>query len=362
MPADVLIWSEWRIFSPGSPYMQNIAVPYDYIDSRSGVDEYINHPAKIKIAISSGGWFGSFPNSDGKFIRDINKIAEHSKLVIITEVDIIHESLMYDQIQGNVVLLLPGIVHKVSSEKQKFNGGWLARSSSNYKSLSNVLATLTPYQPKPKMFDILLGQERSHRTIIYNLVNSNSLNNQVIMTYPSKGLDFIFESSAKTDINHNVKGIDTTQAVDYNGLRINVSEVIPLDIYNQTAYTIVAETLASNGYSFFTEKIAKPIIARRLFVVFSGQHYLRYLRELGFKTFNGIIDESYDSIENDEQRFIQAVEQVKQLCAQNQTEILEKIKEITEHNFNHLMNIEHWAYDPRTYIPKMVEQLLKEEI
>ena len=264
MANDVLIWSEWRIFSPGSQFTQNITVPYDYIGPTSGIDEYINHPAKVKIAISQGGWLGNFPDSDGNFISGINRICEHSQLVVISEVDIIHECLMYNRIQGNIILLLPGIVHNLSLDRQRFNGGWLARSQHNYKLLSNVLDNLTPYTPKPKMFDALLGLEKDHRTFIYNAVNANKLYDQIIMTYPSKGLNFIFESSAETDISHDHKLFDTTKAVEYNGLNLNVSEVIPVDIYNQSAYTIVAETLNSNGYSFFTEKIAKPILALSL--------------------------------------------------------------------------------------------------
>jgi hypothetical protein len=83
---------------------------------------------------------------------------------------------------------------------------------------------------------------------------------------------------------------------------MSLSQVIPLSIYNQTAYSVVAETNYDNNYIFNTEKIVKPILARRLFLVVSGQHYLRNLRSLGFKTFDGIIDETYDTIADFEQR------------------------------------------------------------
>jgi len=69
-----------------------------------------------------------------------------------------------------------------------------------------------------------------------------------------------------------------------------------------------------------------------LFIVFSGQHYLRNLRSLGFKTFDGIIDESYDSIEDNNLRFKLACEQMQYLIDQPQEEILAKIRPITEHN------------------------------
>jgi hypothetical protein len=113
---------------------------------------------------------------------------------------------------------------------------------------------------------------------------------------------------------------------------MSLSQVIPFSIYNQTAYTVVAETNYDNHYSFYTEKIVKPILAERLFVAFSGQHYLRNLRSLGFKTFDRIIDETYDSVEDCDLRFKLACEQIQYLINQPQEEILDKIRPITEHN------------------------------
>jgi hypothetical protein len=113
---------------------------------------------------------------------------------------------------------------------------------------------------------------------------------------------------------------------------MTLSQIIPTNIYNQTAYTVVTETNAFNHFNFYTEKIVKPIIAERLFIVFAGQHYLRNLRSLGFKTFDGIVDETYDSIADNDQRFKLACEQITYLINQSQEEILAKIRSITEHN------------------------------
>jgi hypothetical protein len=50
-----------------------------------------------------------------------------------------------------------------------------------------------------------------------------------------------------------------------------------------------------------TEKTAKPIWAKRLFVMFGTPGFLKKLHELGFKTFDHVIDESYDSMLNAQQ-------------------------------------------------------------
>ena len=100
-----------------------------------------------------------------------------------------------------------------------------------------------------------------------------------------------------------------------------MSRVIPISVFNQTAYSIVAETDFDNTLSMFTEKIAKPMIARRLFVVFSGYQYLHNLRKQGYRTFDGIIDEGYDQIRDDQTRLNAAFEQVLWLCEQDQQQI-----------------------------------------
>jgi hypothetical protein len=78
-----------------------------------------------------------------------------------------------------------------------------------------------------------------------------------------------------------------------------------------------------------------------LFIVFSGQYYLRNLRSLGFKTFDGIIDETYDTIEDSTSRFEQAYKQMEYLSTLPQEEVLLQIREIVQHN-KHIMFDTNW--------------------
>jgi hypothetical protein len=129
----------------------------------------------------------------------------------------------------------------------------------------------------------------------------------------------------------------TAQEVTVQGVIVSLSQIIPHELYSQTQYTLVAETQTDNGWSFFTEKIAKPILARRLFLVVSGQHYLRNLRQLGFKTFEGIIDESYDNEPDLETRISMVLEQVKCLQQKDAQIIKSQIVDVTNHNFDVMM-------------------------
>ncbi len=67
------------------------------------------------------------------------------------------------------------------------------------------------------------------------------------------------------------------------------------------------------------------MIACRLFIVISSYRFLEGLQSLGFKTFEGIIDESYDQEIDDHTRWRKAIEQAVWLCNQPQEEIFKKI-------------------------------------
>jgi hypothetical protein len=59
-----------------------------------------------------------------------------------------------------------------------------------------------------------------------------------------------------------------------------------------------------------------------------------WAENLGFKTFDGIIDESYDNVEDNQTRWTMALSQLMWLDTQDQIEILEEASSILEHNYN----------------------------
>jgi hypothetical protein len=115
-------------------------------------------------------------------------------------------------------------------------------------------------------------------------------------------------------------------------------------VFNDTYFSVVAETDHDNTLSFFSEKTAKPLIARRLFVAFTGYKFLHNLRQYGFQTFSDVIDESYDLEINDEKRYTMAFEQVRYLCSTDPDIIVEKIKPVLEHNHRLIMETDWTRY------------------
>jgi ABC-type oligopeptide transport system ATPase subunit len=69
---------------------------------------------------------------------------------------------------------------------------------------------------------------------------------------------------------------------------------------------IVCETFVS--HVFFSEKTYKPIKYFQPFVLINGQYSLQYFRDMGYQTFSGYIDESYDLEPNTERRIELAIQ------------------------------------------------------
>ena len=134
----------------------------------------------------------------------------------------------------------------------------------------------------------------------------------------------------KTDQNSWYSG----NQIQFADMTTNASNILPIDVYNDTCYSIVAETFCQSDFILLSEKTAKPLLAKRLFVMFAGPGYLAHLHRLGFQTFDSVIDESYDLELDNETRWARAFDQVKYLCNQPQEAILQKIQPVLEHNYN----------------------------
>jgi len=197
----------------------------------------------------------------------------------------------------------------------------------------SLLDKLSPDVDRFKFFDCLLGNKKAHRDQIENFYKQSLYQDKFIFTYFKNN---IHQGQWHTDLSNDVKF--SADTVDFQGWQTPLSALIPVDIYNKTYYSIVAETTALNTHNQYTEKLAKPILAKRLFVAFAGQHYLRNLRRKGFRTFDSVIDESYDVIEDDNIRFAQAWQQVEYLCQQDPVAIVSKIEHIVTHNQQHFLN------------------------
>lgn len=109
--------------------------------------------------------------------------------------------------------------------------------------------------------------------------------------------------------------------------------------YLDTFVSVVTETWGYNTTVFFSEKIYKTIMAEHPFMVLAGQDYLKYLRDLGFMTYHGLLDESYDQepVEGNRARMI--IVELKKLSNKSDQELADfwrNSRWVAEHN-RHLL-------------------------
>lgn len=301
------------------------------------LSEFIAEPSTNKHAVFHA-CFPYYSDAENAFDSDVLKLLSHCNTisVLVSEVHTPIVDFMNRFQQPQMRYIICGFVEGIQTYPWM---DWFTTTSTFYKN-NNVLDQLTPYVPKSKYFDILLGQPKPHRDRVYHYIKNNKLDGQVTMTYLLNHCIKSIRAHGEAGFMLDEPGLVvpneefnwTVTRVKYYGWPMSLSQVVPIKIYNETAYTVIAETNIENHYTFFTEKTCKPILAERLFIMLGGQHYLRNLRELGFKTFDGIIDESYDLEPDNNQRWAMAIEQMKYLFKQPQADILAKVKPIAEHN------------------------------
>ena len=309
--------------------------------SPSNLDNFINNPCPNKIAL----YHVPFPDETTWLDRFEKTYAvSNFNVVICSE---LHEATTNQLIaldRPKVAILACGhIEHNFQHAHVGRFMDWFIMPTHFYTHIKPNLLTekLLPQANKPKMFDVLLGLHRGHRDFVYNYIKNSDIESRVIMTYfkdmhtvlrDQDANQFIFEPEMEIIPNRPLRW--SIDSVMYYGHEKSISMVVPITLYNQTYYSLVAETNYFNHFNFYTEKIVKPLMAGRLFVVISGQYYLKNLRAMGYQTFSSVIDESYDEEPDQELRWTKALEQVRRLCEMDPMEVYSKINPIVEHNKN----------------------------
>lgn len=240
------------------------------------------------------------------------------------------------------------------------------------------------YTNKKFKFDALLGAKKAHRSyVMARFLLNQSLLDQSIVTYRD-----IFHSPGDSWVSDIAPGINSSVGREVRRLiadampwpyvspnldptwevaqelKREISEITPWEIYKRTWYSVCCETLYANpglgnvdrpGPHFITEKTTKLLLAERLFVMFAPMHTLKFLKDLGFQTFENIIDESYDNCNNTVERFRLAFDQIEYLSTLDPTAVMSATKHIREHNRVHL-----YAYKKK--IKNQMHQMILDKI
>lgn len=142
--------------------------------------------------------------------------------------------------------------------------------------------------------------------------------------------------------------VDTRYLKNQNNLHaFRVSEIYYKPAYEDSVINIVTETTFSNNKVFISEKTFHPIINLQPFIIFSSNGHLQELKRLGFKTFDGLIDESYDLEENSQKRFKMVCDEILRLSQMDISELNKlylSYKEVYIHNRQHLLKFTNYDY------------------
>jgi hypothetical protein len=85
--------------------------------------------------------------------------------------------------------------------------------------------------------------------------------------------------------------------------------------YSCTAIEVVLETLFDDTRLHLTEKTLRPIACGRPFILMATHGSLQYLKDYGFRTFDGLIDETYDTIQDPRARLQAVINEMSRIAA-----------------------------------------------
>jgi hypothetical protein len=172
-----------------------------------------------------------------------------------------------------------------------------------------------------KYFLSLNRSPRLHRSKLFDYLKENDLLEYGYVSFVWR--DYFVDSELTTSAEDNQAGA-----------------FIEREYFEDSYFNIVTETWFYEKSLFLTEKIFKSIIYFQPFLLFGGAHSLKLFRDLGYKTFDKIIDESYDDEENNDKRFNMVISELNRLCKIPIEEIHDmylSVRDILEHNYNHFL-------------------------
>jgi hypothetical protein len=120
----------------------------------------------------------------------------------------------------------------------------------------------------------------------------------------------------------------------------NLAMNVNFSHYENTFISVVSETLVCDDILFLSEKIWKPIIVGHPFIVIGNPGTLKYLKSLGFQTFDKWIDESYDDIIDIKKRYSIILNELNKFSNMSKSQLLDirnEMREVCFHNKNHMV-------------------------
>lgn len=307
----------------------------------------------------------SDPDSLVNYGRD--DIPEHNYIVLFDQEPIhlnIHMQTFYEAALLNVDIEAPTNPILITSEKNsenvkticnKFNWthhyyffhGWAALDW--YRGYDKTFLIKPVAERAPTRTFIapnrIIAGERQHRLeMLYYIFKYNMLNNHISCpeTCPAENISIHDAVVPLEDKYPDIKSVFAQQKlpINFSGETDHPMHSCWLSLFDESADSLlylVTETVATGRRHHITEKTFKPIALGMPFVIVGTRGSLKYLREYGFKTFEGIWDESYDDAEDSVriQRIASLLRSLDELPVAAKQDLFKQCIPIIEHNWNH---------------------------
>ena len=235
---------------------------------------------------------------------------------------------------------------------------------------------------RQKKYLCLNRQERLHRLQTIDYLAKEDLLKHGFVSCPLGQYKDVLDGtfSNETNLKYRDQNLQNAKLSQPQIKRLKYNLPLQLDLDEQT-YSKMARNLPNVDYYFsesyysiitegdfyqsemrkaITEKVFKCFLYKHPFIVIGLPNSLELVRELGFMTFSEMIDESYDEIEDDEQRLYTALEQIKILSNQNIHEVknlYDGMQEVLQHNRQHYLQL-HKQKQPIILLQKIKQWVL----
>jgi hypothetical protein len=216
----------------------------------------------------------------------------------------------------------------------------------------------SPYVPgkRSRTFFALNRRMHEHRCLMLMILHKENLLDKFYISFPKHHVgtnETFFNKAARMHLmqqynisQEDVKSIDNKlpmvlDITDWNPYPLPIVSNKLSFFYQNSFISIVAETFFYSNVIHLTEKTFKPIVNRHPFIVVSAPYTLKAIRSFGFKTFDTIIDESYDNILDHNKRFDTIIDIIKDMSLWDKKKIAKttaQIKDIVDYNYDLLIH------------------------
>lgn len=317
---------------------------------------------------------------DKSFFKNINKnileviknnddayiLLNHSHEGDVSEDDIILMKRLlkkYDIPDNKFIYIHNSFGIDIPFENYKFDWHLAAKSIETQKLKEENLLNENSIFNKPNKFHFPIRRFREYRIklleqlFLYDkkFIKNNAVSYDLNCENNKDSIFYLDEKFQKYLLKNKKQIVDVDGVESIHGYRAEYKEP-----YENSYITIVAETIFKEKYNYISEKTWKPIAHQHPFIMVGRPGILKYLKEIGFKTFSPFIDESYDDEIDTEKRFKMIIDEIIRLDSLSKLqldEMLKSLDEILKHNQNLLIKLNDSKNLEKNYLSFVLNKL-----